>query len=176
MQLFVVLSGAVGSGKSTLARSLQDRYGARIVNTRQIITALTPGLKQTREALQAAGEALDAQVSGTWVADGLEALSPIEPLTVLDAARTSEQVDAIRVRFPNVVVKHVHLSASEAVMGQRYEHRARPGDEQTTYAAARANATEAAVGNLAASCDPFVDTSAHDPEGVVRAVAAGLEL
>jgi adenylosuccinate synthase len=174
MRLLLVLSGGVGSGKSTLASALRDLLRARVVNTRDLILAVMPDVEPTRGALQKAGDALDAETGGAWVADGLSKLNPDEDFVVLDAVRRAEQIDAIRRRFPEVVVTHVHLQASETVMSQRYDRRARPGDERLDYAAVRKNATEEAVARLSSSCDMLVDTLTDLPEMIASDVAARL--
>jgi adenylosuccinate synthase len=168
----LLLSGPVGSGKSTLASALRDGYAARIIKTRELIVALMPEVQQTRSELQDAGDVLDARSAGAWVADGLATISPDEPLVIVDAVRRADQVDAIRARFPDVEVQHIHLQAPEQVLSARYEQRALSGDERTSYSEVRENATEAAVDDLARISDFLIDTSSEGrPEEVlVRAV------
>ena len=174
MRRLVVLSGGVGSGKSSLAQALRELRGAFVVNTRDLIVALKPDVERSRGALQEAGDALDAEFAAAWVADGLAALNPVEEFVILDAARRTEQIEAIRARHPDVAVTHLHLQASAAVMAQRYGSRAREGDESLDYAGVRRNATEAAVEKLAETCDLVVDTSTDPPEAIAMRVLADL--
>ena len=67
----VVLSGPIGAGKSALAERLIERYGARIIKTRDLIRAQLPHVKEERAALQRAGEKLDRADGGNWVKNAL---------------------------------------------------------------------------------------------------------
>jgi adenylosuccinate synthase len=176
MRHLLLLSGAVGAGKTTLGSALYDRYGARIIKTRELLTALKPAVEQTRKPLQGAGDALDVETGGRWIAESLFKLNPQEPFVVVDAVRITAQVDAVRERFPNVHVQHIHLQAPDEVLEERYARRARPGDETTSYASVRENPTEASVDKLAAVCDVLFDTSRNRPEDVLVRAAARLGL
>jgi adenylosuccinate synthase len=176
MRHILLLSGAVGAGKTTLSTALHERYGARIVKTRELIAALKPDADNTRGGLQAAGEALDVQQGGRWVADALLELAPPEDFVVVDAVRIVAQVDAVRKQFPSVRVQHVHLQAPGEVLVERYARRNRPGDEGTSYETVRANATEASIDDLAAVSDVLIDTSRNRPEDVLVRTAARLGL
>jgi len=173
MRTLIVLSGGVGAGKSSLAAALRDN-GAAVVNTRDLIVALKPDVVRSRGELQKAGDELDAEFAAAWVADGLSRLDPVEDLVVLDAVRRAEQIDAVRARHPGLRVIHVHLRASAEVMAQRYGNRAREGDESMDYAGVRRNATEAAVENLAATCDVLRDTSTDSPEAISKRLLADI--
>jgi adenylosuccinate synthase len=67
----VVLSGPIGAGKSALAARLVERYGARVIKTRDLIRAQLPHVKEERAALQRAGERLDRADGGSWVKNAL---------------------------------------------------------------------------------------------------------
>src|SRR3954454_15992177 len=67
----VILSGAICSGKSALARQLAERYGARVIKTRELILAARPKTKEARQALQRAGDALDREDDGEWLRTAL---------------------------------------------------------------------------------------------------------
>jgi len=176
MRHVLVISGAVSAGKTTLSRALHERYGARVVKTRELITTLRPDTPQTRVGLQLAGDGLDAETKGRWVADALFELNLSDDFVVVDAVRIVAQVEAIRVRFPSVRVQHVHLQAPDGVLLERYARRSLPSDEATSYEAVRSNATEASVNDLAAVSDVLIDTSRNRPEDVLVRTAARLGL
>src|SRR5688572_25206871 len=97
----IALSGAVSSGKSTLARRLAERYEGDRFSTRHLLTRAT-GSDVERAALQAAGDALDRETGGAWVADALSrevAELPEDAVVIVDAVRIAGQVDALREAF-----------------------------------------------------------------------------
>lgn len=55
----VLLSGPICSGKSALVRLLNEKHGAKIVKTRELILKKAPKTKPERKALQRAGQRLD---------------------------------------------------------------------------------------------------------------------
>lgn len=176
MQHLLLLSGAVGAGKTTLSSGLRDRYGARVIKTRELIAELLPHVDQTRRELQEAGDRLDRETAGTWIVQAIARLAPQEPFVVVDAVRRMEQVEAVRERFKEVHVQHVHLWASEDVLTSRYEGRARVGDVTTSYAEVRENLTEAEVNKLEGVCDVLIDTVRSLPKDVLVRAAARLGL
>jgi adenylosuccinate synthase len=174
MRNMLVLSGAVGSGKTTLATALRDRYEGHLVKTRELIAERKVRLAGNRTALQDDGDALDRETGGSWIADEIDAMHLQAKLVIVDAVRIVEQINAIRERFPDVRVQHIHLMAPIEVLEKRYEGRSRPGDEKLTYEDVRKNATEAAIDDLKATCDVLIDTSRNRPEDVVVRVSARL--
>jgi adenylosuccinate synthase len=77
--------------------------------------------------------------------------------------------------FPRQVV-HVHLSAPEPVLAERYATRPSEVEELPSYDAVRANATEAAVDELAEQADIVIDTSRATEDDVFVRAASGLGL
>lgn len=162
MTRVIVLSGGVASGKSTLARALAGRTDAVVVSTRNMLQGLRHA-GEGRTELQAYGNALDRETLGGWVCDGVEeALRGSCRPVVVDAARNSLQIDRLRERWPGAVV-HVHLVAFRADLERRHAMRDR-SREPVSYADVKADATEAAVDDLAAVADLVVDASSEDPE------------
>lgn len=171
----VLLSGPVASGKTTLADALETRYGFHRFKTRQLIQAIRE-VKAERRALQRAGEALDKKTSGQWVADALGRV--VQSLTddscvVVDSVRIKSQVDAVRRAFGARVI-HIHLTASEDKLRERYEKRIRSIEELDSYADVRSNKTERLVGRLASVADIVVDTEQSTNDGVLVRVACRL--
>jgi adenylosuccinate synthase len=171
----IVLSGPVGVGKSTLATALVARFDVTHFRTQQFIRA-RKGATLERRALQKAGEALDKETRGAWLAQ--ELTQPVTELpagarVLVDAARLTTQIEAIRKAFgPNVV--HVHLTAPAAELAKRYASRKGGLNELSTYEGVRADKTEAQVETLAKGADLVIDTSRSTPEDVVVRVATQL--
>ena len=139
-----------------------------------------PRTRNQRQDLQRAGERLDRQTEGGWVAEALVGL--IEErrrgdelpsgLLVLDAVRIAGQIQAIRRAFGDSVVHHVHLTASPETLERRFGERNARADDGVTWSQAATNATERQVEGLRVLADTVVDTDHCTPEDVlVRATA-----
>ena len=175
----VLVSGRIGSGKTKLADGLVGRHGARLVKTRELIKRRLPRTPDQRQDLQRAGERLDKQSGGGWVAEALtdlidEIRKPGEQssgLFVLDAIRIAGQSQAIRRAFGESVVYHV----PDRVAGNARTAIPRSNassDQGVTWQQAGANPTERKVEGLASIADTVVDTDYCTAEDVlVRATA-----
>jgi adenylosuccinate synthase len=173
-----VLSGPIGAGKSELAQRLRERYGAKIIETRDLIRRQLPSVKEEREALQRAGEKLDRADGGAWVRNALVRFiednvqgSTASGFFVVDSVRIEGQVFAVRQAF-GTAVHHIHLDASDAELASRYAARGSKTKEFASYEDVRKSKTERDVHNLAALADTVVATDRCTPEAVlVRAIA-----
>jgi len=176
----VLLSGPIGVGKSTLTESLQRIYQARIVKTRELLD-LEARLRlvqlNTREEYQAFGDNLDREDGGRWVADALAEVLKKETsnLIVVDAVRIQDQIRAVRERY-GYAVFHLHLTANEADLKNRFENRITKFREASTYEASQENLTEKGVWKLASIADAVVNTSLCEPEDVVVRASTRLHL
>ena len=174
----VLLSGPIGSGKSELAKLLNERHGAKVIRTRDLIRAAVPTVADERLALQRAGDKLDRVDKGIWVKTALARLIEqaqtdgiIANLFVVDAVRILEQVAAVRSAF-RTNVHHIHLTAREDELARRYAARQSSSDTIRSFAEARTHRTERQVESLAALADVVVETDRSTREGVfVRATA-----
>lgn len=168
----VAISGPVCAGKSTLAAGLAGGIGARILTTRLLIA---DHLKRapdelTRGELQRAGEELDRQRGGAWVAEQIAGFARGDaPVVVIDAARNAQQLAALRIEARTL---HVHLTADSEVLARRYTERslATPQLEFPEFEELRINPTEAQVETLADLADLAIDTSHTDIEDTLRKV------
>jgi len=146
----IVLSGPIASGKSTLAGQLETRFGATIFKSNRLIHVHRPKVSDEREALQKAGESLDRRTKGAWVSEALVRLVADlteDALVVVDCVRIEKQIDAIRSAF-GVIVYHIHLSASDDELKQRYSSRRGHITELPTYEDVRRNRTERNIDKL----------------------------
>jgi adenylosuccinate synthase len=171
MPSLILLSGAVCAGKTTLAVGLQQARGARVLATRTLIAAqATQTAEQLgRGRLQQLGDALDCSTGGGWVADAVQSLISLDHLTVVDAVRTPDQMTAIR---RAAAALHVHLTASDSVLKERYVQRVstQPAFEYPTFAALRQNPTEASIERLAYRANLVIDTGLHDKQATLTRV------
>jgi adenylosuccinate synthase len=175
MQSIIVLTGPVASGKSTLAERLEERFAATRLSTRALLLARMPeGAPRDRAGLQNFGDQLDAETGGRWLADAVwQAAGTLsdDALIVIDSPRLPAQIEALRQTFPRRVV-HVHLTAPLPILAERYETRPSEVAELASYGAVRENATEAAIGELAAQADVVIDTArATEADVFARAVS-----
>ena len=102
-------------------------------------------------------------------------LPPEPAYVIVDSCRIKGQVNSLRRLFGNRVV-HVHLTASERELEQRYRGRESKMRELDSYAQVRADPTEARVDALIDIADIVVDTERCDAEDVLVRTAARLGL
>jgi adenylosuccinate synthase len=176
----VLLSGPVGAGKTRLADALVHEHGFMRVFTRDAILRRLPRTPRTRRDLQAAGERLDRETNGRWVADELRGLLDAHgelPDVVVDAVMIDKQVEAVRAVTRTPVV-HVHLTAPKNVLEDRYVAKQSGIKEEKHYADLLRNPTEASVERLRVIADFAIDSSvtpldAEVAEVLARARSAG---
>lgn len=175
MPKIVALSGPVGVGKSSFANALAPRHTIKRVSTRQLIIT-RKNTPEERGALQAAGDQLDSETGGAWVADGAsEAAQDCtdDTIIIMDSVRIEPQLEQLRERFGKANVRHVHLTAPDAVLEKRYLERPAAFKEFDTYAALKKSPTEAAIEQLAAVADVVVDASKSSPQSLAAYAMAG---
>lgn len=174
----VVLTGAVAAGKTSLAQRLNERYGAQVVKSRDLLVRmLRESDNPARTKLQEFGQELDRNTAGHWLADAVSIASSTyggEGLIVVDAARTLDQLASLREAFGRRVV-HVHLATPSAELERRYEGRNRERAEPE-YAAVRADPLEASVDQLSRDADVVIDTARSTPDDVFVRAACHLGL
>lgn len=171
MRHVIVVSGPIAVGKSAFIDELVRRFGAVRISTRELIQSLR-SVPSERRALQEAGDELDRETDGKWVADALAARADTlaaDAIVIVDSVRIAKQVEHLRRAFGSQVW-HVHLTAPHEVLSRRFLSRRLEGDP-ATYAEARANATEAEVEQLGAIADERIDTDRLDA-GSVATLAA----
>jgi len=182
MQVQIILiSGAVASGKSTLSKGLSDRFGVRVLKTKEIIQHRFPRAASERRELQRLGDELDKKTHGLWIRDevtrfinerGLE-----ESIVAVDAVRKPEQVDGVR-RAYGPRVFHIHLTAPESELAKRYAHRKGSVEhELASYDAVRTGSkTEKRINNLEGIADVVIATDRCDSSDVLVRAASHMGL
>lgn len=174
----VLVSGPICSGKSALTNHLINRYGAKVIKTRELIQRAKPRTKPTRRSLQLAGQALDNADGGAWVGQALTELlerrtegSTPTGLYVVDSVRILGQVQAIRKAY-GADVHHIHLTAHEEELKRRFLERGASTDQNISYEELKRNRTEKNIEKLAELADIVVSTDRCTPKAtLVRATA-----
>ena len=178
----VLVSGPVCAGKSALVSQLQDKHGARVLKTKDLILQISPKTKVERRTLQLAGQRLDNADGGEWVAKALQQLidratagrTP-EGLFVVDSVRISGQIEAAR-RAYGAEVHHIHLTATAEELRRRYERRHRHEDAGVEYDKLKRNRTEKGIELLAPLADIVVHTDRCSESAVLVRATALLDL
>lgn len=171
--LAIVISGKVGTGKSTLANRIALKLNAKLIKSKDLILQLKPRTAHTRLAMQRAGQKLDKETNGKWIADALGqylAGLPTNEMVVIDSVRIPDQVAELRRTW---VVTHIHLDASEEELKKRYVRRS-GGGELGSYEEVAKNWTERHVNDLKNLADTVVDTERCSEEDVYCRVIAQL--
>jgi adenylosuccinate synthase len=169
MQLVIAISGPIAVGKSVFINELLKRAKGDRISTRELIQSLRQ-VPSERGPLQEAGDSLDRETDGQWVASTVatraRAFAP-GGIVIVDSVRIPKQGEHLRIAFRESC-KHVHLTASMGVLVDRFLKRKAADDpavrEFATYDKARANPTEAQIGRLASIADLVIDTSNLTPE------------
>jgi adenylosuccinate synthase len=163
MRLAIAISGPIAVGKSAFIAQLMKRFKGVRISTRELILMLR-SVPSERGPLQQAGDSLDRETDGKWVAEALSARAKAidkDAIAIVDSVRIAKQVEHLRIAYGDRV-KHIHLTASYQVLSKRFMSRRETGDpavlEFATYDEAKANATEADVGKLAEIADLLIET------------------
>lgn len=168
IQRVILLSGAVCAGKTAVATQLQDNHGFTRLSTSGHLRDFAQTMGDSRLELQELGDLRDEQTDFAWVVDDVARpavdANPHIEFWLLDAARKPRQVDHLR-RFFGNAVWHVHLTAPEEVLADRYVKRARPGDAD--YATTILHPNEQAARSLAPLADITFDTHQHTAAEIV---------
>src|SRR5437879_5669745 len=130
----LLLSGPLAVGKSSVAALLTERGNFTRVRSGQFLSeyATARGITPDRQTLQEIGDRLDIETDYRWLIDDVAApaiaSNPSQARWLVDAVRKHRQVEHFRNRFPGQVI-HVHLTADERVLQERYDARQRAGDD-----------------------------------------------
>ena len=137
IEILVLLSGPVAAGKTSLRQELMEAHGFDYVRSSAYLKALAAQQNLGdggRTSLQDLGDDLDLRSDYRWVLDDVArpgfAASPAQRRWLVDAVRKERQIEHFRDAFGTSVL-HVHLTASEDVLRQRYMTRLTTGGDAT---------------------------------------------
>lgn len=163
MRLVIAISGPIAVGKSEFIVELLKRLNGVRISTRELIRSLRT-VSNERGLLQQAGDSLDVETDGKWVADALSVFAAElsdDVVAIVDSVRITKQIEHLRIAYPDKV-KHIHLTASQEVLVTRFVKRKQSNVqavlESATYDQAKTNATEADIEKLAATADLCIVT------------------
>jgi adenylosuccinate synthase len=187
-KVILLFSGEIGSGKSTLARKLEERFGFKVLRTRDALKELgqrhLKGNVPDRTFYQQFGEALDKKDGGKWVLDFFQEEFKLslqnDRLFIIDSVRIAKQIEHFRKAY-SFIVYHIHFTASPKLLKSRYMQRdeihglsKKAANEK--YELAKSNSTEQRVQKLADDADLNIDTELCSAEDVFIRVASFLKL
>jgi adenylosuccinate synthase len=173
IERLLLLSGAVAAGKSAVAKALKANHGFSGISTSRHLKEICAkaGLEGTRQELQDLGDRLDDETGFRWVVDNAAFPSfesePTVKYWFLDAVRKEPQVHHFRQRF-GLAIRHIHLTAPEAVLLARYTGDDRPGSTAADYAKASRHPNELHARSLSALADRIFDTSVDSVSDIVE--------
>lgn len=164
-KILFLLSGPIASGKSTLLECLEKGASVRRISTGSFLLANMEKNESLskRSSLQDFGDRLDLETNYSWIYWDLvfPAVNhvPNHRFWALDSVRKLEQVKCLREFFQGRVI-HIHLTAPEFLLEQRYVARRRPEDSRP-YSVVRGHPNEIAARRLMRVAD-FVLSSGMD--------------
>jgi adenylate kinase family enzyme len=178
MKLLVLISGPIAVGKSSVAAELIAIYGFGRISTGKFLAekAHKEGVKGDRSGLQIVGDALDEKTDFQWVVENV-AVPTIESKRdverwLLDSVRKERQVHHFRARYgPRIL--HVHLTAPESILKERYETRLSKGEEyagNTPYEVAIQHPNEISSRGLIDVADLVIDIKGKTPGEVAQGI------
>lgn len=161
-----ILVGPVCAGKSTVAADLAAA-GRRRVHVAEAIADIAGVSIADRDALLAAGLALESDRPGDWLG---EWLATVEEPVVVDSVRTAAQLTAARAARPSAVT--IGVWAPEAVRRSRWTSRRRPGDAKDAFEHVARSVVEREAERLSRQVRPSIDTSTASVEEIRGLVLA----
>ncbi|UGV25054.1 hypothetical protein E0H22_04800 [Rhodopseudomonas boonkerdii] len=172
MKRLLLISGPIAAGKSAIAANLIEQHGFLSIRSGGYLKELaeSKGIGSSRADLQVLGDELDAATDYRWLIDDIAAKifekNQQQDFWLFDSVRKHRQV----LHFKNAYKKetlHVHLTAPESILKQRYEKRSDTGGEYsgaTPYGLARIHPNEIASRSLIEIADFIFDVSQTPPE------------
>jgi adenylosuccinate synthase len=113
-------------GKTSIANILEKEYGFHRIRSSKFLfkIAQDKGLSPTRQILQDLGDKLDAQTDFSWVIHDVAIPEinnkPESSLWLFDAVRKEKQVMHFKSQLKSFKVAHLHITASEKTLLDRY--------------------------------------------------------
>lgn len=178
MNFLLLLSGPVAVGKSAVATELIDNCGFKKISTGNFLLEVvkTRGMSGSRSVLQEVGDSLDVETDFRWVVDSVAAPAISDNANVerwlLDSVRKQRQVSHFKERYGDKVF-HVHLTASEILLRDRYDSRISRGGEylgNTPYEIAILHPNEVASRELFGIADALISIELLTPKEIAKEI------
>lgn len=179
MPSIVLFSGPIASGKTTLAEELIQRHHFRRLKSSDHLRSICQqqGVEVSRATLQDLGDRLDQETDYGWLVEDVVkpqiAARPQQARWLIDSVRKERQILHFRSAFGDDVF-HVHVSAPEEVLRERFDLRmsgARHYEGATTYEDGIAHPNETSARALANVANLHIDLSQAAPaEAAARVV------
>ncbi len=172
----VIISGRLCAGKTTLACSLVDKRGFLLMSARALLRLRAERDLDSRSALQEFGRTIDRQTRGRWLADAVsehiyEGARPV----VIDSVRTRMQLRHVRDLLGSGAL-HVHLTAEEAVLRDRFLERDRSDlHEPESLEAAMQEPIELTADSGQTVADLVIDTTSRRRAAVLGVVLGAID-
>jgi hypothetical protein len=172
MKRLLLLSGPIAVGKSAVASALVEQHFFERIRSGQYLKNLAAerGYGSSRSDLQSLGDALDAATDYRWIIDDVAKTiiegAPEQDDWLFDSVRKVNQVGHFKRAFERQPL-HVHFTAPDFILRERYEYRLGQGDEylgNTPYDAAKLHPNEVEAEKLIEIADIIFDLSQTPPE------------
>lgn len=169
-------------GKTAVADVLIQTFQQRKISSSGYLRAIAAdrGLPTTRAALQEIGDLLDEQTGFAWLAEPVAEANikaaPEQRDWFVDAVRKPAQVSHFRAKFARVL--HVHLTAREEVLRERFSKRARAGDNAEicgAYTLSVAHPNEQSARAMGVIADLEIDVGVCSPEQAAATIVMALD-
>lgn len=180
IEMLVLLSGPIAVGKTSVRQELVSAHQFDYVRSSAYLKDLASTqdrtLRDQRTELQQLGDQLDLETDYKWVLDRVAypgfLAYPMQKRWLVDAVRKKRQVEHFREAFgPRVF--HVHLTAAEEVLRQRYEHRLAKEEDAISYDRAIDHDNERASRSLINCADLVLDTGSASPPAIAQMIFDG---
>lgn len=171
MDRIIVLSGRMASGKTTLMLQLAAQAAFASFSTSSYLKSRFPGV--SREDAFRAGVKLDESTQGKWLAEWARLIvaQNYHGRFAIDSARRVDQIDEMRRVFGEAIL-HIHLTAPDDVLKERFDARAESSSSGPILAWADAQQFEYDDRPLAKIADVVIDTSQQSVEETAIRVLA----
>jgi len=177
IDVLVLLSGPLAVGKTSVRQALVDTHHFDYVRSSAYLKALSSQrlASEGRTGLQNLGDELDQLTDYRWLLDSVAIpafeRAPSRRRWLVDAVRKLRQVEHFRNACSNSVL-HVHLTADESFLRERYGSRPSSSAELVPYQIAVQHPNEIASRELRSFADIVLDTGVLTPAQVAQQIAA----
>lgn len=182
-QRLVLFSGPLAVGKSTVAQVLITQHKFESIRSGIYLRnlAASRALKIDRTNLQELGDGLDTKTDFAWIIDDVAVpmlrYRADHENWLLDSVRKSRQVEHFRARLQARLL-HVHFTADDATLRQRYEARAAKNADYeggVSFEAAIAHPNELSARGLESEADLVIDLTKVGAEDAARLILCNCE-